>query len=79
MEVAFTEPARKSLRLIPRKDRVRVLGKAEALAGAWQGLDIQHLGANEYRLRVGDWRVLFTREAGVVLVHKVGHRREVYR
>ncbi len=31
------------------------------------------------RLRVGDWRVIYKIEApGVVLVVKIGHRREIY-
>jgi mRNA interferase RelE/StbE len=34
-----------------------------------------------YRLRVGDWRVVYTLrdDVLVVLVLRVGHRREVYR
>jgi mRNA interferase RelE/StbE len=34
-----------------------------------------------YRQRVGDWRVLFTLERanGELVVHRVGHRREIYR
>jgi mRNA interferase RelE/StbE len=34
-----------------------------------------------YRLRVGDWRVIYTLrdDVLVVLVLRVGHRREVYR
>ena len=38
-------------------------------------------GREEYRLRVGDYRVLYTvdDEDGAVLVIAVGHRGEVYR
>jgi mRNA interferase RelE/StbE len=38
-------------------------------------------GRDEYRLRVGDYRVLFEIEDDqlVVLVVEIGHRREVYR
>jgi mRNA interferase RelE/StbE len=40
-----------------------------------------------WRLRIGDYRLLFTREfriveerpLGIILVHDVGHRREIYR
>jgi mRNA interferase RelE/StbE len=34
-----------------------------------------------YRLRVGDWRVVFALrdDVLVILVLRVGHRREVYR
>jgi hypothetical protein len=38
-------------------------------------------GGDEYRLRVGDWRVVYTLHDDVltVLVVRIAHRREVYR
>jgi mRNA interferase RelE/StbE len=38
-------------------------------------------GAAQYRLRVGDWRVIYTLhdDVLVVLVLRVAHRREAYR
>ena len=38
-------------------------------------------GREEYRLRIGDYRVLYTVDDknGVVTVSAVGHRREIYR
>lgn len=38
-------------------------------------------GSEEYRVRVGDYRILYEIEDAVlrVLVVKVGHRRDVYR
>ena len=33
----------------------------------------------EYRLRVGDYRVLFELEGSKIVVYRVRHRREVYR
>lgn len=35
-------------------------------------------GSTLLRLRVGDYRVLFTEDGRVLLVLRVGHRREVY-
>jgi mRNA interferase RelE/StbE len=34
-----------------------------------------------YKLRVGDWRIIYdiNHEEKVVTVHKVGHRREIYK
>lgn len=32
-----------------------------------------------YRLRVGDWRVIFDIEGNDIIVLRVGHRREIYR
>jgi mRNA interferase RelE/StbE len=39
------------------------------------------VGSDQYRLRVGDWRVVYTLDDAVliVLVLRIGHRREVYR
>jgi mRNA interferase RelE/StbE len=38
-------------------------------------------GSEEYRIRVGDYRILYEIEDAVlrILVVKVGHRRDVYR
>ena len=35
-------------------------------------------GVAGMRLRVGDWRVLFTVEAEIITVHAVGRRRDIY-
>ncbi len=51
---------------------------AESGAGDVKALK-GHVG--EYRLRVGDWRVLFALDAsqGQIVVQRVRHRREAYR
>ena len=38
-------------------------------------------GSNQYRLRIGDWRAIYTLHDDVlmVLVVRIGHRGEVYR
>jgi len=38
-------------------------------------------GRNEFKLRVGDYRVLyeFDLKAGRIFLHYVGHRREIYK
>jgi mRNA interferase RelE/StbE len=35
-------------------------------------------GVAGMRLRVGDWRVLFTINADTITIHAVGHRRDIY-
>lgn len=46
--------------------------KPEALTGEWQGV---------FKLRVGDYRVLYTfdKTKQKIIVHFVRHRREVYK
>jgi mRNA interferase RelE/StbE len=41
----------------------------EPLSGPWRGV---------YKLRVGDYRVLYTFGKGRIVVRAVGHRSEVY-
>jgi mRNA interferase RelE/StbE len=43
--------------------------------------DVKHLthATPEYRLRVGDYRVLFQIEGTTLVIYRVVHRREAYR
>ena len=45
-------------------------GSGEPLAGEFAGL---------FRLRVGDYRVIYARMSGGYLVLRIGHRSDVYR
>lgn len=44
-------------------------------------LDIKKLKGydNHYRIRVGDYRILFFRESGTAMVYDVSHRSDVYK
>lgn len=58
----------------------RVLEKIEALTDDLAG-DIKKLTdyTPEFRLRVGDYRVLFEIDGGTIIVYRVVHRRQAYR
>ena len=69
--------------LEPRAQRQRVVARIRALAAEPRPAGAQKLAgsAAHYRLRQGDFRVLYEvddRQRRVVVV-KIGHRREVYR
>ena len=62
--------------------RDRALRRLNAYAEAPEALhhDVVHLvGTEDYRLRVGDWRVVFRISGERLEVLRVRHRREVYR
>jgi len=61
--VVVDDRARKDLRRIDPQARERILRAiARLAAGAELAGDVKRLrGSNEYRLRVGDWRVRFER------------------
>jgi mRNA interferase RelE/StbE len=67
----------------PRRNRSRVAAAIGALAAGPRPSGCKKLAGNTdyYRIRVGDYRVLYeVRDREVlVLVIKIGHRREVYR
>ena len=35
--------------------------------------------SGQFKLRVGDWRVVYIIEADAIVIKAVGHRREIYR
>ena len=71
----------KDLRRIPQEDASRIADALEILADGLRG-NVKRLAQfmPEYRLRVGDYRVLFEIEDRTrIVVYRVRHRREAYR
>ena len=66
-----------------RRDQRRIVSRINALANDPRPAGCEKLAgaANAWRVRQGDYRILFTvdDEARLVDVFKIGHRREVYR
>ena len=79
-EIEFKPRAIKDLQTLPRDIQRRILAKIESLSKDLAG-DVKRLTnfTPEYRLRVGDYRVLFEVEANVVIVYRVLHRKDAYR
>jgi mRNA interferase RelE/StbE len=80
--IEFRPSARKALRELPGSDRSRILKAIETLAEKPYGPGHKKLrGTDFWRIRVGDYRVVYTviESMLVVLVIRIGHRREMYR
>ncbi|MFB9466531.1 type II toxin-antitoxin system RelE family toxin [Streptomyces cinereospinus] len=81
----FTTAAQRQLRALSRPDAMRILTALTALGDDpyRQDADVEKLTGPSglYRLRVGSHRVAYQIDDGelVVLVVKVGDRRDVYR
>ena len=74
--------AAKEIENLPRKDCARVVGAIQKLLDDPYGQNSQKLSGHEkYRIRVGNYRVLYEiiNDELVVMVVKVGHRKDVYR
>ena len=79
-DVQLKPGAVKDIKGMPTGIQFRVLAKIEAMSTDLRG-DVKRLTGftSEYRLRVGDYRVLFEIEGRSVVVYRVRHRREAYR
>ncbi|MGW7448719.1 type II toxin-antitoxin system RelE family toxin [Kitasatospora sp. NPDC054795] len=81
----FTSHARRQLRGIGRLEAMRILTALTELGDDpfVDGPDVKKLAGNDdlYRLRVGDFRVIYQVRGDVlvILVVHVGNRRDVYR
>jgi mRNA-degrading endonuclease RelE of RelBE toxin-antitoxin system len=64
---------------LPARERIQVLRKIERLKHGLVG-NIKHLHAAEaaYRLRSGDYRILFDVEGRVIVIRRIGNRKDVY-
>jgi mRNA interferase RelE/StbE len=75
--------ALKSLQNIPRADQARITRSIDSLANEPRPDGVKKLkGATDlYRIRTGDYRVIYQIKDDIllVLVVRVAHRREVYR
>ena len=74
--------AARELRDLPKQDAERVVRRIHALTQDPRPPGVMKLsGADGYRIRQGDWRVVYLLDddAKRVDIVKIGHRREVYR
>lgn len=72
----------KDLRSIPNKDVTRILQSMEALQDNPRPVGSQKLSGQErYRIRQGVYRIIYevVDDCLVVIVVKVGHRKQVYK
>lgn len=79
-EIEIRNKAEKDLKAIPKRDGERIAKAIIALQSGAAG-DIKRLTnfTPEYRLRVGDWRVLFEMDTKKITIYRILHRREAYR
>lgn len=82
-KVEITKKVRKKdLPSIPPKDVARIVEKIKKLAeNPYPDESIRLKGRLEYRIRQGDYRILYIVEDKIITVFvlKVGHRKKIYK
>jgi mRNA interferase RelE/StbE len=80
--VVFRKSVAKDLRRVPNRDLQRILAAIESLAEEPRPSGIEKLsGEEKYRVRQGNYRIIYeiNDDEIVVVVVKIGHRKDVYR
>jgi mRNA interferase RelE/StbE len=81
IEVSAT--AERQLKKIRREDTIRILRSISLLAGEPRPSGCRKLSGYDdiYRIRIGHYRVIYEIDGKriIIVILKIGHRREVYR
>ena len=82
-KIIFSQDALKKLNKLEKNLCGKILQKIKELRTTPQNLNIKKLKStkyNVYRLRVGNFRVLYTIDHDIITIHivKIGHRKNVY-
>ena len=78
-KIIWDEKAYDSLNKLEPSILRRIFKKVEELSENPFSKDIKRLkGSDDFRLRVGDYRIIFAIDQNIIQVLKVGHRKNVY-
>ena len=80
--IEILSSAHKALKRINREDRIAIAKAIDGLSQNPRPYGYKKLkGSKLYRIRIGDYRVIYQINNAklVVLIVRIGHRREIYR
>jgi mRNA interferase RelE/StbE len=64
---------------LPARERAQILRKVERLQlGLYGNIKRLHEAETMYRLRMGDYRILFDVDGDVIVIRRIGNRKDVY-
>jgi len=70
----------KELNKLDRSVAIRIYKKVEEMKDDLFSSDIKKISSEEkYRLREGDYRIIFSIEKKLITIWKVGHRKNIYK
>lgn len=80
-DLVFSETAIKQLKKLEKNVCKRIISKLEMIRIRPEAYAEKLVGLPGYKLRVGDYRVILDIDRGnlVILVIKVGHRKDIYK
>ena len=78
--IEFKPKSLKDCKRIPEPQLERIFSQIEKMSNGLKG-DVKRLTnfTPEYRLRVGDYRVLFETEKNKIIIYRIRHRKNAYK
>jgi mRNA interferase RelE/StbE len=78
-KIIYSEPAKEDLDALPVKFAAQIVKKIKRLENGLHG-DIKQLRGHDvtYRLRMGDFRILFDVNEDVIIIQRIKNRKEAY-
>lgn len=81
--IEFSPKAERQFKTLPKEIQIRLKHRIDTLAVNPFPRSVKRLSAEEdlYRIRTGDYRIIYQVQgkALLILILKLGHRKEVYR
>ena len=79
-KIEFKPRALKDCRKIPKPQLTHIFHQIEIMSDGLKG-HVKHLTnfTPEYRLRVGNYRILFEIEENRLIIYRIRHRKEAYK
>jgi mRNA interferase RelE/StbE len=81
-EVAWTEDALEDLEKLDPSIRKRIIRKISWFSEHFNNQTPEPLSgqlSGDFKIRIGDWRVIYQLEEEVIVIYAIGHRKDVYK
>lgn len=82
VDIEWIEEALEDLNGLDRTVGKRILKKITWLSHNFENIVPEPLSGEfkgSYKLRIGVWRVVYTFDKETIIIHHVGHRKEIYK
>ena len=83
MKFVFKGRAEKELKKLDFQVRVRILEKLQFYASQENPLvfaeSLNNFRYGDWRFRIGEYRIIFDTKSDIIIILKIGHRKDIYK
>jgi len=79
-QIIWDRKAQEDIKKLEGNISFRIIKKIETLKENFNSADVKRLSNSElFRLRIGDYRVLFEIQKDIIIILKIGNRKNIYK